>query len=297
MSLYGAFAKENHFSELASPLPYLGDVLTPTERRNAAFQNLTGDSDITAAQVAVLSGVTAGTVEAGKVLVAGAASDDVLDFSSLTLAANKGAIKLGSYSVPMALGGPSDILTQIHAQSSGSDDSGYHYCLFSSMWGSDDEDDNLIGIHNTTHAAATGSSYPKTVQAIQGHAALDAGAKLATRGGDTTAGLYAAWFKVYSAADAVMDSGSYSAAIWLDNQHSGTMNGTEYSVFSSTGGTVPDAWAGFSTTSAGWAALFDFQNDAAPVGASGLANAGSAAKTLKIMVNGSPYYLIAYDPA
>ena len=64
MSLYGAFAKARHFLELAdNDTDQHGNLLTPTARRNEAFRNLTGNTTITAAEVAGLSG--AGVANSG----------------------------------------------------------------------------------------------------------------------------------------------------------------------------------------------------------------------------------------
>ena len=49
MSLYNALAKDQHFGEFANPLNVKGNILTPTQRRNTALQNLTGVSTIEAA--------------------------------------------------------------------------------------------------------------------------------------------------------------------------------------------------------------------------------------------------------
>ena len=64
MSLYGAFAKARHFAELAdNDFDQHGNLLTPTARRNQAFQNLTGDGSILASEVAALQGLTATSTE------------------------------------------------------------------------------------------------------------------------------------------------------------------------------------------------------------------------------------------
>lgn len=64
MSLYGAFDKKRHFAELASAdLDQHGNLRTPTQRRNSAFQNLTGDASILASEVAALQGLTSTSTE------------------------------------------------------------------------------------------------------------------------------------------------------------------------------------------------------------------------------------------
>ncbi len=74
MALYGAFDKTRHFAELAdNATDQHGNLLTPTVRRNTAFQNLTGNGSITAAEVARLTGssIANATVSAVAVLDAG----------------------------------------------------------------------------------------------------------------------------------------------------------------------------------------------------------------------------------
>ena len=64
MSLYGSFDKTRHFLELADPVfDHHGNLRTPTQRRNTAFQNLTGDGSILASEVAALQGLTATSTE------------------------------------------------------------------------------------------------------------------------------------------------------------------------------------------------------------------------------------------
>lgn len=200
-------------------------------------------------------------------------------------------VEMGTYASPVQLQAASEELFHINAAPKG-DGGGFTYCLFSSTE-NQGTSDNLIGVHNTCHVNANGS--PKTVQAIQGHAILDdATSSLATRGGDTTAGMYGAWFKISSPASSSLDAGSYTAAVWLDNQHSGTVSGTEYTIFSSTGGSVPTAWAGFSTTSSGWTNLLKFEEDDAPVesGGTGDITFSGAWKKIAIDIAGTTYYLV-----
>lgn len=78
MALYGAFDSKRLFLELAdNDVDHHGNLLTPTERRDRAFQNLTGDGSILASEVAALQGLTAisaelnlldGSVEANSVV-------------------------------------------------------------------------------------------------------------------------------------------------------------------------------------------------------------------------------------
>lgn len=129
---------------------------------------------------------------------------------------------------------------------------------------------------------------PKKVQAAQFISHLNhTGATLSALGGDVTAGMYGAWLKITANAGATTESGSRAAPVWLDNQLYGSNINAgmeEYAIFSTAGGTVPDAWAGFETTSSGWAQLFHFDEtayDQAPI----------SNTSLKVLLNATQYYL------
>lgn len=201
-------------------------------------------------------------------------------------------LKIGSYSAPQVATADTDTMVSFHAQSAGGDTGGYLYTMFTSTYGAATSD-NLIGIHNTSHVPSGGS--PKTVQAIQGHVYVESGGSLATRGGDTTAGMYCAWFKAYMDVGATLDSGSYCANIWLDNQLNGTKNGTTYSIYSSSGATST-AWAGFANDVAGWTNLLRFEGTNTPpvsAGGSGDITFSGTWHKIAIDVNGTTLYLVA----
>lgn len=69
MALFDAFDKRLHLAELADPLDTQEGVLTPTVRRARMLANLAGVAAFSAAQLAFLAGVTAGTGLASKALV------------------------------------------------------------------------------------------------------------------------------------------------------------------------------------------------------------------------------------
>jgi len=132
---------------------------------------------------------------------------------------------------------------------------------------------------------------PTKAQAAQFIAGLHtATSKLATIGADTTAGMYGAWLKVYSIVGSEASSGSRVAAVWLDNQMCGTVSGEEYSIFSTTGGTKPDAWAAFETTSSGWTNFLYFDEtayDQLPIVSA--EPTGSTKKYLAVSLDGTAY--------
>ena len=142
---------------------------------------------------------------------------------------------------------------------------------------------------------------PKKLQAGQFIAHLGArssGAHLATLGGDSTAGMYGVWAKVAAAGDATCDSGSRVAPVWVDNQMSGTISGEEYGLFSTTGASRPDAWAGFETTSSGYDQLFYFDetynSGAGTCVTTDAVPGGNQDARIKVYYNGTQYYIPLY---
>ncbi|MGW8369299.1 MAG: hypothetical protein ACWGPN_11555 [Gammaproteobacteria bacterium] len=68
MSLFNAFAKDKHFSELADSLDEGGNIVTPATRRNRVFQNLQGLSAVTmGAGAGITSGAGAFTTSVEKI--------------------------------------------------------------------------------------------------------------------------------------------------------------------------------------------------------------------------------------
>jgi len=119
--------------------------------------------------------------------------------------------------------------------------------------------------------AQTGNG-PTKVQAAQFICDLHTtDAKLAGLGGDATAGMYGGWFKITAIDGATISATARAAPVWIDNQlygNNAAAIGEEYGIFSTTGGTVPKAWAGFETSSAGYTNLLYFDEtayDQAPV--------------------------------
>lgn len=80
MSLYGAFAKENHFSELADPLDIGGTVISPTTRKQRALAALGLGGGATTTS-------TGGTVTTAATTTAAEFFDGALHITEFTMAA------------------------------------------------------------------------------------------------------------------------------------------------------------------------------------------------------------------
>jgi len=203
-----------------------------------------------------------------------------------------GRLRNASYTTPYDFASASQVILSLYGEQDA--DEGVDCCTFFFMRTTGSA--GALGDCALVENSATGDDYPKTLEGGQFMAGMTSGAKLATRGGDATAGMYGAWLKVYSAADCTLDSGSYTAAVWLDNQHSAnTNNGTEYTIFSTTGGTVPDAWAGFDTSSSGWAALFKFEDTAGAMLTDSSLSLSSQAGALTVVTPSGTRYIPLYS--
>ena len=233
------------------------------------------------------------TVAGFNVAVSGTYTDDCLDFTSaaLTHSGSNGPcfIRAGTYTSPVtnASESQSGLIRLYGATTAGgtSYDRGIFVCLQTTGV------KGIFPIAGLAEVKAQAGVGPSKAQAAQFITMLqDDTSVLATIGADTTAGMYAAWLKVGSVTGSVASSGSRVAAVWLDNQMSGTVSGEEYTIFSTTGGTKPDAWAAFETTSSGWSNFLAFDEtsyDQDPVVSADIT--GSTKKYLKVDFNGTAY--------
>ena len=287
---------------------------------NAASQgvDVAVSGDITMATngvVAIASGVslnTATIAATGTVTLAGSATEgldvtgtytgNAIDLSDATIdptGANGPAfIRLGTYAVPFDYGADNDQsgVLRLYTTCSG-DISSYDRGLF--MYTETTGAKGAFPISGLAEANNTGTG-PKKLQAGQLIAHLGAqsiGATLATAVGDATAGMYGLWAKVTASATAVCSAGSKVAAIWVDNQMSGTVSGEEYGIFATTGASVPDAFIGFETTSSGYDQLFEF--DETYTNGAGTCVTTDAVPTnqtarMKVWYDGEQYYIPLY---
>jgi len=162
------------------------------------------------------------------------------------------------------------------------------------------EDGKAFGFCATLEATnTTGIDRMQAGQFISllGTAGGSEAAILKTRDGDGTAGLFGSWHKIGGNTNCTAASGSRMAAVWLDNQFHGTASGDEYTIFSSTGGSVPDGWACLNTSSSGWSNLFVFDSTMTgknPIGAAVDTDGGNSDISIKIEYNGTTYYIPAF---
>jgi hypothetical protein len=153
----------------------------------------------------------------------------------------------------------------------------------------------LVEATNTT---GTPTLEGAQIMAFLGSVGGSEAAVLKTRGGDATAGMYSLWLKTGANNNCVFNSGSRTAPLWVDNQCGGTHNGEEYGIFSSTGMSRPDAWAGFETTSSGYDQLFyfdeTFNSGAGVCVTTDAVPGGNQDARIKVYYNGTQYYIPLY---
>jgi len=192
----------------------------------------------------------AGTCTRG-IYFSGTITSHALDFSGITQTAGDiSLIRAGTYDIPIDVAGTSQYGMMRLYLSTDDDGTSYNRGIFVCL-----KTAGTKGIFPVSGLAEvlTDATGPTKAQAAQFIAGLhEAGSNLATAGGDTTAGMYGAWLKVYSIVGSVAASGSKVAPVWVDNQMCGTVSGEEYGIFATTGGTRPDGFIGFETTSSGY---------------------------------------------
>jgi len=237
---------------------------------------------------------------AGGMGFSGTFAGHVLDFSNITQAAGDiSLIRAGSYSAPMDAAGEAQYGMLRFYLSTDDNGTSYNRGLFVCL--KTEGTKGIFPIAGLAEVLAQSGAGPNKAMAGQFIAMLqESGSKLATMGGDTTAGMYAAWLKVGAVSGATASSGSRIAAVWLDNSLYSTnihADCEHYSAFISNGGVKADAVFAFETGSnAGWSYLFDFDEtayDEDPV-AAGNITGGDKDYNFKCLLNGVPYGIQLY---
>lgn len=245
----------------------------------------------------------AGTYSSDAVAFSGTFTGDAIDMSGTfnghmiylhptSLAAAKRAFRIGDYGAETTVTAGGGIVRTYAKVATGTDGTAFAF-----HWGIV-ESNAPIWVEQIQAESQAPTTGPTTVCATAFFAGI---ASTKYLGASTGAfdGLYATHHKVYASADSVCSGDVH--AIFLDNQMSCAVGGSEYSIKSATGGTVPDAWAGFSTTSSGWSALFKF--DSTMVGKAPISTNTPDTQTypgdgsLIININGTDYFIPYYTAA
>lgn len=254
------------------------------------------------ASSACTTGINIGSCTDGLVFT-GTYTGNVIDFSDATInpTGSNGPcfIRAGTYASPIDYGADNDQSGMIRLYSTCSGDgTSYDRGLFVCTKTTGAK--GAFPVAGLAEANNTGTG-PSKLQAAQFIAHLGAGgqaSKLATLGGDATAGMYGAWLKIAAGGTCEASTGSRCAPCWIDNQMSGSVLGEEYGIFASTGASRPDAFIGFNTTSSGYTQLFNFDStfdsgagtcvttDAVP--------GSNQDARIKVYYNGTQYYIPLY---
>jgi hypothetical protein len=219
-----------------------------------------------------------------------AVKSTTIDFTGMTRSAIQ-LIKAGTYSSKLACpAGAGTSQVSMHTLQTSTP---FTYQSFRSLGLSGAACDGVVGDHFTLDLLAGGTT--ASAHTTEQHLNLVAGSTLLAGGAAAVADGACSWMKLYGNSG-VPASGSKVTVLWLDSQlgAGGAVQGTEYALFVTAGGSVPDAIIGTKTTSGGWTALVAFEDNAAPVGAAVVASTGSDA-SIQVTVGGTPYYIPLYD--
>lgn len=269
---------------------------------SSAFKALAGDIGEHGITLSGSEGITlSGTMPTG-IDFTGTFTGNAMDFSGATIdPAGSGGpcfIRMGAYGTEIDYGADNHQsgAIRIYTTCSGdisSYDRGIFVCTVTTGAKA------AFPVAGLAEANNTGTG-PKALMAAQFIAHLGArssGATLSTRGAEAT-GMFAAWLKVCAAGTAVCASGSMVACAWIDNQMSGTVSGEEYGIWASTGASLPDAFIGFTTTSSGYAQLFNFDSTynsgAGTCVTSDAVPGGNQTARILVKYDGTQYYIALY---
>ncbi len=230
----------------------------------------------------------------------GSYTNAAIDFTDVTLnhsgSSGPVLIRAGTYGSPVSSSDPhqSGMIRLYGSNDAATDDGTGFYDRIIFAYARTDKAKSIFPIAGLAEVRTTTGAGPVAAQAGQFIAGLHtSGAKLAATA-SATDGMFGLWTKVYSVTGSVAAATSRVAPIWIDNQMSGTVSGEEYGIFATTGGTRPDAFIGFETTSSGWDYMWYFDEtayDQAPISNLGAKNEVNSDKSIKIDLNGTAYYI------
>uniref|UniRef100_A0A6M3J0H2 Uncharacterized protein n=1 Tax=viral metagenome TaxID=1070528 RepID=A0A6M3J0H2_9ZZZZ len=237
------------------------------------------------------AGIIVGTVATG-ISFTGTYTGNVIDFTSATIAPTGSAgpcfIRAGAYGSPVDLGVDEDQSGMIRMYvTTSAGGTSYDRGLF--MFCETTGTKGIMPVAGLAEVGAGGA--PTAVYPCQFIAHLNS----ATASLGASAQMFGGWFKITANDGATIPSTARAAPLWLDNQLYGANAATigeEYTIFSTTGGTVPKAWAGFETTSSGWDQLFYFDETMAaaePFVSTGCSVTIASVPYLKVLVNATQY--------
>ena len=226
----------------------------------------------------------------------GAHTDNVIDFTDVTInytgSSGPAWLRGGTYGTPVANADEDQSgMIRFYGQTSANGTS-YDRCLFIALKTTGTK--AIFPISGLAEILAQTGEGPTKAMAGQFIVGLHTATSKLDSSTGTTDGMFASWFKVYSASGSVADTTSRIAAIWLDNSMGGTVYGEHYSAFITNGGIKADAVFGLET-GAGWDALFYFDEtayDQPPVSTMTPATQSNDADgSIIIDLNGTLYYI------
>jgi hypothetical protein len=225
---------------------------------------------------------TAGDVENGKIVVAGAADDAVaiLDFSAITLANGANVIRGAALDY--------EDTTGWLVFSGNTEADAFRYSAYFQPQSAGSA--KLLGIGNTGILQSGWSG--NVAEAAQLHLIVQSGATVTSRAADPTAGIHPIWAKVAGEVGATWNTGMRVAPIWADMQINGVgLTDEEAFMFLVSSGTAIEAMIRWETAAAcNYFLQTDHSNGTGFLAASGFdqPNAATAMSFIKVDINGTP---------
>lgn len=236
---------------------------------------LYGDSkikSITATNFYSLSGIP--------IDMSGTFTDHGIYIHAATFATTKRALRIGDYGTEISMASGEGLIRTYAKVASGTDVTALQF-----HWGIAESAAYIIGSQMEIESACatpgpTGLMVHDFIGGIQP-------AKYIATGGDGLVGIRS---KLYADATSVCNGDVYP--LWLDHQMSCAVAGTEASIKVTTGGSKPDAFVWFNTTSSGLSQLFYFDSTMAaaePFVATGCSVTVATVPYLKVLINTTQY--------
>lgn len=268
-------------SKIQEYINYIADPRARRSIRSLFSQFLNDDDPTTFKDIVFSAGVNA-------ISFSGAYTEHAVNFDDVTLSTT--LIGAGSYSSPLDQSATTGLINF----ASTSDDEAFRLGIGLYMKGTGSGTKIFPLCVQAEYNGTDGTDRIQAAQLITFFGGGGEAARLKTLGGDTTAGAYSLWAKVTSNTDCVFDAGCRVAPLWIDNQINAVVNGEEYAMFITCGGSKVDAVMGFETTSSGWTNFLSFDEtsyDQDPVSANGcnVSGAGASEAYLKVNLNGTAY--------
>ncbi len=292
-SVLAAVAALSNTSSITATGPYVGVYIAKCQSGTDAFGYGIKISDSASTTGIAIGSCTtglslAGTYSGKAISLTGTFSDHAIYIAPAATLGTKNAFRVGSWGSEAAYTAGAGLFRMYGNISTGTDAT---VMMFLRSLNTSLADNFAVQIYADSDATTPG---PANVHAADFYAVVNDG-KYIKLGTNLYDGLIATWHKVTAPVGAHVDGNAF--AIFLDNQINTTVGGVEAAILSMTGGSKPDSWAYFKTTSSGYDQLLYFDstfNSGAGSCVTTDAVPGTQDARVKVYYNGAQYYIALY---